>query len=156
MREKEVTAYNGVIWYLLGLVIVFSVVPKDVALLSVLLLSWSDTAASTFGRAYGHLTPRFGNKSLAGSIASFATGVISAIVLYKYFIPVYSHVNQIPGDVMWTPETSNIQFPVLVLIIGLVAAVSEGIDVYDIDDNFTIPVLTGFIMWPVLKLGMKV
>lgn len=154
MREKEVNSYNGVIWYLLGLVIVFSLFPKDVSLLSVLLLSWADTAASTFGRAYGHLTPKFGNKSLAGSLASFATGSICAILLYKYFIPAYSYYNK-PGDIMWTEETSSIPFPLLVLLAGLVGAVSEAIDVYGIDDNFTIPVLTGFFMWPVLKLGMK-
>ena len=155
MREKEVNTYNGVIWYLLGMVIVFSLFPKDVSLLSVLLLSWSDTAASTFGRAYGHLTPKFGNKSLAGSLASFATGIISAILLYKYFIPQYNHWN-LPGDIMWTPETSNIPFPLLVFLVGLVGSISEAIDVYDIDDNFRIPVLTDFFIWPVLKVGMKV
>lgn len=154
MREKEVNTYNGVIWYLLGLVIVFTLFPKDVSLLSVLLLSWADTAASTFGRAYGHLTPKYGNKSLAGSLASFATGIISSILLYKYFIPKYDYLNK-PGDVMWTPETSSIPFPLLVFLVGLVGAISEGIDVFSIDDNFTIPVLTAFFVWPVLKLGMK-
>lgn len=154
MREKEVNTYNGVIWYLLGLVIVFSAFSKDIALLAVLLLSWADTAASTFGRAFGHLTPKFGRKSLAGSMASFTTGVISAVLLYKHFIPAYSHLNQ-PGDIMWTPQTSNIQFPLLVLLSGLVGAVSEAIDVFDIDDNFTIPVLSACFMWGVLTLGKK-
>lgn len=154
MREKEVNTYNGVIWYLLGLVIVFSLFSKDIALLAVLLLSWADTAASTFGRAFGHLTPKFGRKSLAGSMASFTTGVISAVLLYKYFIPVYNHLNK-PGDIMWTSETSNIQFPLLVLLSGLVGAVSEAIDVFEIDDNFTIPVLSACFMWGVLTLGAK-
>lgn len=155
MREKEVNEYNGVLWYLLGLGIVLSIFPKDISVLSVLLLSWADTAASTFGRAYGHLTPKFGNKSLAGSIASFFTGVISAILMYKCFIPVYGAQVNTPGDIMWTPETSNIQFPLLAFLIGLVGAISEAIDVFNIDDNFTIPVISAFFMWPVLYLGMK-
>lgn len=157
MREREVSqSYNGVIWYLLGLIIVFSLFPKDVSLMSVLLLSWADTAASTFGRAYGHLTPRVSSrKSLAGSIASFTTGVISAVLLYKYFIPHYSQWNA-PGDIMWTAESSVIPFWLLTLLAGLIGAVSEAIDVYDIDDNFTIPVLSAFFMWPVIKLGAKV
>lgn len=154
MREKEVNTYNGVIWYLLGLIIVFSLFPKDISLLSVLLLSWSDTAASTFGRAYGHLTPKFGRKSLAGSIASFMMGVISAVLIYKYYIPKYNYVN-VPGDIMWSEDTSNIGFPLLVLLIGLVGAISEAIDVYDIDDNFTIPVLSAFFIYGVLTLGKK-
>lgn len=157
MREREVNqSYNGVIWYLLGLVIVFSLFPKDVSLMSVLLLSWADTAASTVGRAYGHLTPRISSrKSLAGSLASFATGVVSAAILYQYFIPHYAQWNA-PGDIMWTPETSNIPLWLLMLLAGLVGAVSEAIDVYDIDDNFTIPVLSAFFMWPVIKLGAKI
>jgi diacylglycerol kinase (CTP) len=157
MREREVSqSYNGVIWYLLGLIIVFSLFPKDVSLVSVLLLSWADTAASTVGRAYGHLTPRISSrKSLAGSLASFATGLISAGLLYQYFIPRYAQWNS-PADIMWTPETSVIPLWLLMLLVGLIGAVSEAIDVYDIDDNFTIPVLSAFFMWPVIKLGAKI
>src|SRR5690606_10675371 len=51
MRESEVRGTNGVVWYLVGTLTVLCVFPKDVATLSVLLLSWCDTAASTVGRA---------------------------------------------------------------------------------------------------------
>ena len=50
MRESEVKGWNGVIWYLAGTICVLVVFPKDVSTLSIMLLSWCDTAASTFGR----------------------------------------------------------------------------------------------------------
>jgi diacylglycerol kinase (CTP) len=59
MRETEYDGWNGVIWYLLGAWIVLGFFPKDVGVMGVLLLSWCDTAASTFGRAYGRYTPRY-------------------------------------------------------------------------------------------------
>lgn len=150
MRQKEINSYNGVIFYLLGLIFVFKFFPKDISLISLLLLSWADTAASTFGRAFGHLTPKLGNqKSLAGSIAAFAIGLFSAVLLYTYFIPIYEY-NNLPGDIMWTPETSYIPLGVLVFICGIVGAISEAIDIYDIDDNFTIPVLSALTLYSIL------
>lgn len=148
MREKEVRQFNGVIWYLLGLVIVTYLFPKDVSLLAVLLLSWADTAASTFGRAYGYLTPKIGSKSLAGSMAAYLVGCISCWVLYSYFIPNFSQHNR-PEDIMWNPETSILSFKALVALAGLVGAVSEAIDFFD--DNLTIPVLSSSFMWLLIK-----
>lgn len=157
-KREEHDAFNGVMWYLLGLIIVFSIFPKDVSLVSVLLLSWADTAASTFGRAYGHLTPKlFGSKrkSLAGSIAAFVTGVVCATLIYQYFLPAYPEVNA-DSNIMWSPETSDIPFWLLALMSGFVGAISEAIDVYEIDDNITIPILSASFLWPIIKLGMKV
>lgn len=57
-------------------------------------LSWADTAASTFGRLYGHLTPRLPlhllglpvatRKSLAGLIGSFATTALTTLVFWGF------------------------------------------------------------------------
>lgn len=75
MRESEFAGWNGVIFYLLGAWIVLFAFPKDVGTMGVLLLSWCDTAASTFGRLYGAYTPRIRRgKSLAGSAAAFFGG----------------------------------------------------------------------------------
>ena len=94
MRESEVDGYNGVISYLLGAWIVMRFCPKDIAVMSILLLSWCDTAASTFGRLWGHLTPRVRKgKSLAGSIAACVTGVITAVVWWGWLGPLYSEYN---------------------------------------------------------------
>lgn len=79
MRESEVHGYNGTIYYLLGTWIVMRFFPKDIAVMSIMLLSWCDTAASTFGRLWGRYTPRIRKgKSLAGSIAAMLVGVVTA------------------------------------------------------------------------------
>jgi diacylglycerol kinase (CTP) len=36
MRESEKTKLNGVIWYLIGVIFVLSVYPRDVAVISIL------------------------------------------------------------------------------------------------------------------------
>ncbi|AAS53700.1 AFR329Cp [Eremothecium gossypii ATCC 10895] len=155
MRKKEVHTYNGVLWYLLGLIFAFSFFSKDVALVSLFLLSWCDTAASTVGRLYGHLTPRISrNKSLAGSLAAFVVGVISCAVFYGYFVPAYSHVNH-PGEIMWNPETSRLSLVQLSLLGGFVASLSEGIDLFNWDDNFTIPVLSAIFMHTIIAFSQR-
>lgn len=87
MRESEKTKINGVIWYLIGVIFVLSVYPRDIAVLSILTLSWSDTAASVFGRMFGSSTPSLPShvpglpflpfakrKSFAGFLAAAITG----------------------------------------------------------------------------------
>lgn len=151
IREKEINSYNGVLWYLAGLVLVFSIFPKDISLMSVLLLSWADTAASTFGRQFGKYTPKIGNaKSLAGCIASFLTGVALCCLIYMYFIPNYN-VN-VPEDILWNENSSHISFPVYAIISGLIASFTEVIDIYGIDDNFTIPVLSSILIYGLIKV----
>lgn len=152
MRKKEVHTYNGVLWYILGLIFSFLFFPKDVVLISVCLLSWSDTAASTFGRKFGHLTPNLApNKSLAGSIAAFTVGFLTCLGFYGLFVPKYSHLNTY-GKMLWTPETSKLSLTTLSLLGGLVAALSEGIDIFNWDDNFTIPVLSSIFLNLVLVI----
>ncbi|KAL6939624.1 Diacylglycerol kinase [Hanseniaspora osmophila] len=152
MRKREVNHFNGVLWYLLGLIFSFGIFPKDVCLISLFLLSWSDTAASTFGRMYGHLTPKIArNKSLAGSIAAFVVGLVTVSAFYGIFVPRYNHVNK-AHDISWNPETSNLDLATLSLLGGFVASLSEGIDLFNWDDNFTIPVLSSLFMYFVTKL----
>ena len=179
MRETEVSGYNGVIWYLLGAFIVLHFFPKDVGVMGVLLLSWCDTAASTFGRLYGRYTVRIRRgKSLAGTLAAWAIGVITAAAFWGYLVPaVGSFPNDAPDAYMFNgslnlipsfarnligeiPETlsekATITGPfalgVMSLWTGFVAAGSELIDLFGWDDNLTIPVLSGVGMWGFLKV----
>ncbi|GAV55222.1 hypothetical protein ZYGR_0AS05460 [Zygosaccharomyces rouxii] len=155
MREKEIHGYNGVLWYLLGLIFSFSLFSKDVAVISLFLLSWSDTAASTIGRKYGYLTPKIsGNKSLAGSLAAFAVGVITCFTFYGYFVPRYYYVNR-PGEIAWSPDSSFLGLFQISWLGGLVAALSEGIDLFNWDDNFTIPFLSSIFLHSVIVATQK-
>ncbi|KAJ5925686.1 hypothetical protein N7454_008325 [Penicillium verhagenii] len=178
MRETEVSGYNGVIWYLLGAYVVLRFFPKDVGVMGVLLLSWCDTAASTFGRMYGRYTPRLRQgKSLAGTAAAWLVGVITAATFWGWFVPYMgAFPNDPEGSFMFTGrlnllpdcirslvgwdavETSSavitgpLALGVMSVVSGFVAAGSEFIDLWSWDDNFTIPVLSGLGLWGFLKV----
>ncbi|KJZ80195.1 hypothetical protein HIM_00045 [Hirsutella minnesotensis 3608] len=163
MRESEYSGWNGVIWYLLGAWTVLYFFPKDVGVMSVLLLSWCDTAASTFGRLWGRYTPRIRRgKSLAGSLAAFVVGVATSYFFYGWLVPT---IGPMPGDdnfmfkgVLSLPSvvrdalglsshmatiTGPLALGVMSLWSGLVASASEVVDIFGWDDNLTIPVLSG-------------
>ncbi|GKT52298.1 CTP-dependent diacylglycerol kinase 1 [Colletotrichum spaethianum] len=174
MRESEYAGWNGVIFYLLGAWISLRFFPKDVGVMGILLLSWCDTAASTFGRLYGAYTPRIRRgKSLAGSSAAFLVGVISSYFFWGWLAP---RTGPFPGDenypFMFTgalhlPRTiasavglsdaqATITGPLALGVMGLwsgfVAAASEVVDIFGWDDNLTIPVLSGAGIWGFLKI----
>ena len=171
MRETEVhDRYNGVIFYAAGAWAAMRFFPKDVAVISVLLLSWCDTAASTFGRLYGKHTPRIRKgKSLAGSSAALITGIITAWIWYGYFVPSYHGFDQdfmfkgtltLPAqarDVLGLSASAgtvhgNVALLLLSIVCGFIASVSELVDVYGLDDNITIPVLSAMGIWAFLKI----
>lgn len=176
MRETEVTGYNGVIWYLLGAYVALRFFPKDVGVMSVLLLSWCDTAASTFGRLYGRYTPRLRpGKSLAGTMAAWLVGVVTAAAFWGWFVPYIGafpndpedafmftgRLNLLPNCVRgllgWEPSdsaviTGPLSLGVMSFVSGVVAAGSEFIDIWGWDDNLTIPVLSGVGLWGFLKV----
>lgn len=152
IREREVDHYNGTIYYTAGLIMVFSVLPKDISVMAVLLLSWADTAASTFGRKYGKYTFQIAKgKSFAGALASFITGVCSCYLLYGYIIPRYTATVDSPTDIFWKPEQSVLNFHVYAMICGLVASFSECIDFFGLDDNLTIPVISGYLLYGLVR-----
>ncbi|KAI8630748.1 hypothetical protein F5Y19DRAFT_463673 [Xylariaceae sp. FL1651] len=174
MRETEYAGWNGVIFYLLGAWIVLRFFPKDISVVAVMLLSWCDTAASTFGRLYGRYTPRIRRgKSLAGSLAAFLVGVVTAGWFWGYLAP---QTGPFPGDdqhpfmfrgLLRLPtfvsstlgldeSQATLMGPAALLVMslwsGLVAAGSEVIDLFGWDDNLTIPVLSGVGIWGFLKI----
>ncbi|KAF2403204.1 hypothetical protein EJ06DRAFT_506512 [Trichodelitschia bisporula] len=177
MRETEVKdRYNGVIWYILGAFLVLRFCPKDVSVVSVLLLSWCDTAASTFGRLWGRYTPRVGKgKSLAGTLAAMVVGMGAAAVFWGWVAPTWGapggfDVGEqafafqgqltlpevVRGLLGWSREESTVGGGLALGIVsvwaGVVAAASEAVDLWGLDDNLTIPVLCGAGLWGFFKV----
>jgi diacylglycerol kinase (CTP) len=166
MRESEAhDQFNGVISYLGGLWLTLFFCKKDVALMSVLLLSWCDTAASTFGRLWGKYTPRVRRgKSLAGSLAAFTVGVVTAGMFWGVLAPLtngafdegvnsfaFQGTLTLPAFVRdrlsMSMQEATISGPpalaVLSVVSGVVVSVSEAIDLWGLDDNLTIPIFCG-------------
>ena len=172
MRESEVhEKYNGVIFYLVGAWVALRFFPKDVGAMGILLLSWCDTAASTVGRLYGRYTPRVRKgKSLAGSLAATFMGIATAWIFYGYFVPSYwgyedsflfqGHLS-LPESARLTlghvePDFGVIKgYTALVVMSiwsGLTASLSELVDIFGLDDNVTIPILSAAGLWGFLKV----
>ncbi|KII91454.1 hypothetical protein PLICRDRAFT_89738 [Plicaturopsis crispa FD-325 SS-3] len=182
MRESEKEMTNGVIWYLIGCGFVLSVFPLDIATVSIIILSWADTAASTFGRMLGRRTgplprrilglPFAARKSLAGFMAATLTGALIAVGFWGWLAPVR------PADVSWTwahgalpsvPQGHGMsQFgleglalggwlglSIVGVVAGLVTGVAEALDLGTWDDNMTLPIITGGCLWGLMKfLGL--
>lgn len=174
MRETEVDGWNGVIWYLLGAYVSLRFFPKDIGVVSVLLLSWCDTAASTFGRLYGRYTIRLrSGKSLAGTLAACLTGIFTAVMFWGWLAPrTGTFANDPAGAFMFTGELGlphqaakylgwkeagatvkgTAAMAVMSIWTGFVAAFSEFVDILGWDDNLTIPVLSSLGLWAFLKV----
>lgn len=166
MRESEAhDRFNGVISYLAGLWITLRFCSKDVAIMTVLLLSWCDTAASTFGRLWGKYTPRIRRgKSLAGSLAAFAVGVVTSAMFWGVLAPQAQGVDDTGVNsfafqgTLTLPAMAREQLGLglkeatisgwtalgtLSVVSGLIVSVSEAIDAWGLDDNLTIPIFCG-------------
>lgn len=158
MRESEFSGWNGVIWYMIGTWTVLAVFPKDIATLSILLLSWCDTAASTFGRLFGRYTPQLRKgKSFAGSLAAFAVGSAATAYFYGKLVPdtpfwpddptsALSYIGELRLPVLGEVGGS-IALGIVSVVTGLIGSVSELTDVWGLDDNVVIPVLSAAGIW---------
>ncbi|CAM0135203.1 Diacylglycerol kinase [Umbelopsis sp. WA50703] len=149
MRKTEIsTRVNGVVYYLIGCITVLYCFPKDIGSLSIVYLSWADPTASIFGRLFGQYTPKFSNKSLAGSLGAAAIG---GLVTYGFFNHMMAHGYSHPS---FQPNTL-LNLNQLSLYGGFVAAFSEAIGgVVNVDDNLTIPVLSAVLLWvPLVHFG---
>jgi diacylglycerol kinase (CTP) len=173
MRESEVDGYNGVISYLLGAWIVMRFCPKDVGVMSILLLSWCDTAASTFGRLWGRYTPMIRRgKSAAGTIAACVVGIATGVLFWGVLAPgcggcqAPEHAFAFQGSLTLPAPARDVlgltvqqasltgwtALGVMSLAAGIIAGASEAVDLFGLDDNLTIPVLCGAGLWGFLRI----
>jgi diacylglycerol kinase (CTP) len=131
MRSCEVDRMSGIPFYLLATVLAFAIFPKPVALLSVLYLAIGDPIASVFGVLYGKHSPKIAEgKSIIGTAAGVVTCMFVTLIFLKvYPVPV--------SDGAWLA---------LSFVGGLSGGLAE-LAPFDMDDNFTIPMISGFVMW---------
>lgn len=131
MRECEIDRMSGAPHYLLACVLAFGIFPKAVAILSILYLACGDPIASLFGIIYGKNSLRLANgKTLVGTAAGMVTCAVVTFLMLKA-IPV---------------SASDGVILALTLIGGFAGGAAELIPL-DMDDNFTIPIVSGFVLW---------
>ena len=129
MRSCEVNRYTGIPFYLASSIVAIAAFPRPVAVLSILFLACGDPIASLVGILYGDKSIRFSNgKSLLGTLA----GVVTCVLVAFFYL----------RSMSFTPAQS-----VILSLVGGIAGGTVELIPLDMDDNFTIPVLSGFILW---------
>ncbi len=123
MRESERSSLSGFPFYALGAAISLLLFSEKIAILSILFLIFSDPISSFFGILYGK-DKIITNKSVQGCVAGFLV-CYSLTFLY--------------GSYFYKPGIDLLLFSI---IAGAIGTISELCSVV-IDDNLTIPVLSG-------------
>ena len=119
---------NGASWVLISATLCVLIFPKILMIVSFTILIISDISAALIGRKFGK-HPIFINKSLEGTTAF----IISALVI----VIIYGVVFAAP----WTYYASAV---IAAILGGLIEAISP---IIKVDDNLSIPVGIGFILW---------
>jgi len=127
MRRSEKEGMSGLPFYALGVSIALFSYQRDIAILSVMFLVFSDPLSSFFGVLYGKdkILP---NKSLQGAVAGF---------FVCYLITLFYTMNHV---------TLGNHILIFAVLAGLIGALSELVSAFNVDDNLTIPVLSGLGM----------
>ncbi len=129
LRAHEAHQMSTVPHYLASVILAILIFPRPVAILSILYLACGDPTASLFGILFGHHGPRFASgKSLIGTLA----GVCTCTLLSLIFLSSLS----ISSAAFWS----------ISLVGGIIGGTAELLP-FDMDDNFTIPVVSGFVLW---------
>ncbi|HTK82105.1 MAG TPA: SEC59/DGK1/VTE5 family protein [Bacteroidota bacterium] len=122
--DKARKRLNGATYVLISATVCVLVFPKLIAITSFIILIISDMMSALVGRRFGR--HRFFEKSIEGSAAFF----LSALLI-----------------ILFTPK---IDYLLGEYIIGVVAAAGGAIIEalpWDVDDNFTIPITVGSVLW---------
>ena len=127
MRRSEKDGVSGLPFYALGVSLSLFFYSRDIAIVSCMFLVFSDPLSSFFGVLYGKdkILP---NKSLQGAVAGFFT---------CYLITLFYAMNT---------STLGTHLLVFSILAGIIGAASELVSAFNIDDNLTIPVLSGLGM----------
>jgi diacylglycerol kinase (CTP) len=134
MRDYELDGLSGSSWFFFSVLISIALFPKIAAAIGIIYLAVGDPLASFVGVRWGK-TKLPGGKSLEGSLAlAVLCSVVGTIVLI-------------------TAENLPVGSAILVATVsGITAAVAEWLPIKKIDDNFTVPILTGALA--TLMLGL--
>ena len=84
IEEQNFQKLCGATYFMMAVVMVIAIFPKDIAILSMLILIYSDTAAALVGK-FGKIKIKSLNKTLEGFIAYIIIGIIIIVGYYKFF-----------------------------------------------------------------------
>ncbi len=144
-RSREENALGGELYFLLGVLVSLSVFDTGIAVTAVLMTVFGDMTAALVGGKFGRRRPRVfgGKKSLEGA----AAGLLVNLAIGFLFLrttgagSLWWHA-LVQGPVGLESSFGHALWPV-VAAMALTATVVE-LTISKIDDNLTIPVISGF------------
>lgn len=140
MRSCETNRFSGTPYYIASSIIAIGIFPKPIAVLAIAYLAVGDPLASLFGVMWGDKSIRFSNgKSLIGT----AAGVIACAAVGLVFL-------QIMNSSGWLHLTQN-QILTVAILGGFAGGGAELLPM-EVDDNFAIPVVSGFVLWLIFMI----
>lgn len=124
MRQSEKDGFSGLPFYALGSSISLYLFQEKLAILSIFFLVFADPISSLFGILLGKdkILP---NKSIQGSMAGFFTCYLITMLFLR------EH------------DVTSTNVLVYCVIAGIIGSLSELLSAFNIDDNLTIPVVSG-------------
>lgn len=129
MRSSEVHSVSGMPYYAASAFLAIAIFPRPIAILSLLYLVFGDPIASFVGILSKERSIKIlPGKSFQGTAASF-----TACALATWFYLRFTGM-------------SGVELTRFTLLGGFAGALAEVLP-FDIDDNFTIPMVSGFILW---------
>ncbi len=120
-REKEHKNFSSISVYLVAYIITLIVFPKNIAIIATTFLIFGDTFGKFFGLAFGK--HKILGKTLEGSLAYLGVVLICGYLLYEL-----------------------LDISPIVLILGGISAPIIELLTLDMNDNFTVPIISGAIM----------
>ncbi|MBN1800960.1 MAG: glycerol-3-phosphate acyltransferase [Candidatus Lokiarchaeota archaeon] len=128
-RKTEQKCFSSMTIFLLASFFSILVFQKNIAMISIIFLIFGDIFSKIFGLAFGKYKI-FNTKTVEGTLAYFGSVLITGFILY--------HLLDIS--------------PVILICGGLVAPIAEVLPL-DMNDNFTVPIISGAIMTVVMVFG---
>ncbi len=129
LRKNEIKTFSSFTIFFVALFITLFVFPKEIAFIASSFLIYGDIFGKLFGLAFGK--HKILNKTLEGTLAYFGSVLIMGYILY-----------------------TSLEISLIVLIIGGISAPLVEMFSMNVNDNLTVPLITGTIMTIALLLGL--
>lgn len=133
LRHHELEAkgivFSGSTYLLFSCIILIFFFPKIIAVMAILIMTVSDTAAALYGKNFGKIHIK--NKTLEGSIAFLISGLFVIFLTPKFDYSVAEYL--------------------IAIVTLIITCLSEYLP-YDIDDNVTVPIIFASLYLILIKI----
>lgn len=134
-KSTEQGRVSGLTHFLAAILITYLVFPFKIFLLAIVFLTFGDLAAVVIGQLFGHKKISFylikNQKTWAGAMGCFFISLISGFLLMKFL---------------------NLDISLLILVFGALTATAVELFFNYPDDNYTIPIISGGVMYLLIFL----